>query len=667
MKRKIISAAVAALALVSCTQNQETGFAIVIDQESYNQAKSEINLYQKTVESRGLKPVLVIDRWGIPDSIRAELIRLHNRKDYPIEGCVLIGDIPVAMTRDAQHMASAFKMDQDGGQFDRTEYCIPSDRFYDSFDLEWQYLDHDTLYTDYFYYTLKASGAQKLEPTIYSARICPRTNDRGNKYDKLRSYMQRANSAAQNPATLDRILLFGGEGNLSNSIAARMDSKFEFYEQCPWVRDQRLSVTYMDYAQEQYIKTRLVDDIQNPNIDYALLSHHGDATIQYLSGTRGDAHLLQAFEFDKIHPQATMVSLDACYNGSFHKDESIQESYLFGEGNGTMLVLANSVNSIQDKWVNRYMGLLGLGMRAGYMAKFGTFLEFHLFGDPTYQFEKSADCGFDINQSIVFKDDSFWKKQLSNRYPAVQNLAMTMLGLSGKDYSKDILDRFMTSEYGMVRTAALMELTRYRNDALLECIKAALNDENEMTQRFAVLYAGRVGRPELIVPILELRCTNNLSERVEFDLTQTTLRAFDSTMVCSQFEDVFARFPYYSKMDSTHNALWEIVQHNAGMMFWDVNRAVNSTVAKTSTKLNAVRSIRNYTPHFVVDGLLEYLSTPALESDTTVQKAVWEALGWFNMSYRAQDIAAKALTVSEDSRFPATVRNEALKTYNRVK
>lgn len=667
MRKSFLTLAAGTLLLASCARQQVSGFAIVIDPQSYAEAKSEIDKYVETVQMRGLKPILVVDRWGVPDSIRAELIRLHNAKDYPIEGCVLIGDIPVPMVRDAQHMASAFKMDQDGSKFDRTEYCIPSDRFYDSFDLEWKYLDHDTLYTDYYYYSLKADGAQVLNPTIYSARITPRTNERGNQYEKLRRYMQRANErAVQEPQVLDRVLLFGGEGNLSNSIAARMDSKYEFYEQCPWFSDQKLSVTYMDYVQEKYIKTRVVNDLQNPDIDYALLSHHGDATIQYLSGTRGDEHLLQTFEFDHVHPQVTLVSLDACYNGSFHKDDNIQESYLFGQGNGTMLVLANSVNSIQDKWVNRYFGLLGMGMRAGYMAKLGTFLEFHLFGDPTFTYAKSMDPGFDVNNAINYEGDSFWLRQLDSNIPAIQGLAAHMLSSDPKN-SSAIFRTFCNSDKGMVRMSCLMEMTRFRDSNMIECIKLGLNDENEMTQRFSVIYAGRNGSQELVEPLMRLRCQNNLSERVEFDLVSGAYRSLDSTQVMDAFLKVFPECTYYWDQDSVGNAYREEIENSAGHLYFDIRKALKSTTASHNSKMNAIRGIRNNPPHFVVDPVLEYLDNPVVAEDSVLQTATWEAIGWFTLSYQAEKIAAHAKAVSEDARFPVTVRNEALKTYNRLK
>ncbi len=660
MKRIAVLAA-AALLLVSCKKSETSGFAIVVDPVSYNEAKAEIDGYQKTVENRGLHPILVIDRWGVPDSIRAELIRLYNAKDYPIEGCVFIGDIPVAMVRDAQHMASAFKMDQDA--FPRIESHIPSDRFYDCFDLKFDYLDKDS--ARYFYYSLRADGAQSLSPTIYSARITPRDNERGNRYEKLRRYMKRVNEADAAQNTLDHVLMFGGDGNLSGSFAARTDAKMEFYDQFPWMKDQQLSVTYVDYTRDKYIKTRLTDELQNPLTDYALLSHHGDPTIQYLSGTRDPLDILVTGEFSHYHPQTPLVSLDACYNGSFHLDDNIQEAYLFGEGNGTLMVLANSVNAIQDKWVNRYAGLLGLGMRSGYMATLGTFMEFHLFGDPTYMFSKSADCGFDINSAILHEGDKFWKKQLDNPYPAVQSLAAHMLAGSDADWSAALLERFRTSQSGIVRMACLMELAGYRNENFKQCVLLALHDEHEMTQRFAVIYAGKNGDPVFYGPIAALRAENNLSERVDFDLTNS-LRSYDSTAFYNAFHKAIKECTYYSNPDSVV-AYWdEALEFYAGHEPFPIGEVLSRPDAKPRSKILAFNSSRNNVPHYEVDNCLKYLEQPIL-ADSAAQVVAWEAMGWFNMSYRAADIAALALKVSQDDRFPAKVRNEALKTYNRTK
>ena len=83
----------------------KSGFAIVVDTKSYQYAQAELKAYAQAVEQvNGLKVYTVVDRWGIPDSIRTALQRLYYQKRAPIVGAVFVGDIPVPMIRDAQHL-----------------------------------------------------------------------------------------------------------------------------------------------------------------------------------------------------------------------------------------------------------------------------------------------------------------------------------------------------------------------------------------------------------------------------------------------------------------------------------------------------------------------------------------------------------------------------------
>ena len=61
-----------------------------------------------------MKVYTIVDRWGVPDSIRACLRSMYYQGK--IQGAVFIGDIPIPMIRDAQHLTSAFKMDQKATQ-----------------------------------------------------------------------------------------------------------------------------------------------------------------------------------------------------------------------------------------------------------------------------------------------------------------------------------------------------------------------------------------------------------------------------------------------------------------------------------------------------------------------------------------------------------------------
>ncbi len=714
---------------ISCSTSDTRGFAIVIDQESYTQAQAEIDQYQQVVKSRGLEPILVIDRWGVPDSIRQELIRLHSAKTNPIEGCVFIGDIPVPMLRDAQHMTTAFKMNQETSET-MAESSVPSDRYYDSFDLEWDFLGTDPDNSEYFFYSLRADCPQKLRPTIYSARIFPRTNERGNKYEKLRAYMKRVNEAdaANNP--LDRIFYFSGAGFISESVDARIDEKIEYNDQFPWTKGQQQSIEYIDWKRDQFVKTRLVNQMQNRYIDYAVLHHHGSEDTEYLSEmpdgedfievvqllkmflrenyahgiSRGMSkaeikHRLEDFlevsipdswfdgaldpaqiaadeafeyqcdlhlaEFANYHPQARFVSLDACYNGSFHLQENIQEGYLFGQGNGTLAVLANSVNVLQDKWVNRYIGLLGLGMRVGHMMQYNAYLEQHLFGDPTFAFTSSADCGFDLEDALATAGNKFWKKQIDSKFPAIQIMAMTKLANSQENCSDILFNKFMTSESGIVRLSAMIDLGNYRDENFVECIRLALSDSHEMTQRFAASMAGHNGDSRLVEGLVRQASRNNTGERIEFDLS-SALRVFSEKEVTDAFDSHFPTIGCYTNPDSIceliRSSLVNITTTNRD----DCQKYIFDKSLTDTRRISEIRTIRNTNMHLLVPQFLEMLSEPDA-SQAKVQKVLWEALGWFNLSFQAPVIAAKALEISNDERFDASVRNEALKTYNRVR
>lgn len=146
------------------------GVAVVVDVVSYGKARAELDGYVKALEQKqGYKVYVIVDRWQVPDSIRARLMALHTQKHDAIVGAVLVGDIPVPMVRDAQYLTSAFKMDQSR---DRRESSVPSDRFYDDFNLRFCPLGKDDT-LPYYYYSLSAEGAQRLSPDIFSGRIRP--------------------------------------------------------------------------------------------------------------------------------------------------------------------------------------------------------------------------------------------------------------------------------------------------------------------------------------------------------------------------------------------------------------------------------------------------------------------------------------------------------------
>ena len=281
-KKILLAAAVATIASAQLfAASPRRGFAVVIDARSYEEARRQVDDYAAEIGKSGLEVHFVIDRTGQPDSLRQVLRQLWEQPKAPIEGAVLIGDIPVVMVRDAQHLTSAFKMDQTA--FDRWESSVPSDRFYDDFSLEFAPLGRDSIHPGCFYYSLTAESAQRTRPDIYSGRIRPTDCNGTSRYEKLRGYLEKAVEAKRNPEPVDQILFFSGNGFISESMVARIDEKATLFEHFPWLERQRNGISYIDHKRDAHIKPRLMNEMQRRDLDFAVLHHHGDWDTEYLN------------------------------------------------------------------------------------------------------------------------------------------------------------------------------------------------------------------------------------------------------------------------------------------------------------------------------------------------------------------------------------------------
>ena len=355
-------------------------FAVVVDTVSLRLAAAELRDYARAVEqTNGWRVVVLPDRWGCPDSLRAELRRLYLDDKAPLTGAVFVGDIPIAMVRDAQHLTSAFKMDQ---REPRRESSVPSDRFYDDFDLIFEPLGRDEG-TPLFYYSLTSASPQELRPDIFSGRIRPTDAGGTSRYEKLRRYLRKAVAAKRAAGPVRRLFYFTGHGSLSESAVAHIDEKRGWLEHFPALGALPSSVEYMDFADAPDIKTRLMNQLMRTDIDIAVLHHHGDWDTQYLS----DSVNLTLADFDTLGfaPSCRLVVLDACFNGSFHRDDCIASRYVFSDGE-TVVALGGTVNLLQDKRYDRYLGLMDEGVCVGRIHQYACRLEEHVIGDPTFAF-----------------------------------------------------------------------------------------------------------------------------------------------------------------------------------------------------------------------------------------------------------------------------------------
>ena len=72
---------IAAILMATTAFAQRKGFAVVIDPTSQREAQKELADYIQALEQlQHYRVYTVVDRWGVPDSIRRELQRLHSMK-----------------------------------------------------------------------------------------------------------------------------------------------------------------------------------------------------------------------------------------------------------------------------------------------------------------------------------------------------------------------------------------------------------------------------------------------------------------------------------------------------------------------------------------------------------------------------------------------------------
>ena len=726
MKKLLTGTLLTLLFSFNCMQyaSAKHGFAIVVDPKSYAEAKTEITDYAQAIETlQGLKVYIVIDKWHVPDSIRTELMRLYRQKNSGIKGAVLMGDIPVAMIRDAQHLTSAFKMDQ---RQDRKESSVPSDRYYDDFDLRFNYIGKDDD-APYFYYSLAAESAQTLRSELFVGRIRPTDIGGTSRYEKLRRYLRKATAEKRRKNILDQIMFFSGHGYISASMVARMDEKQGWYEHFPWLKTQKDGISYIDHSQQDEVKFLLMNELQRPELDFAMLHHHGAPDTQYLNGAPEIASseeaktmiqgycrnylrnqvekgkdkdsvmqvlckrfdipatwLANAFDKNVIHadsltdanknlvlgdfntygyrPDCRVIMMDACFNGSFHLDDCIANEYIFGQGN-TIACIANSVNVLQDKWADRYTGLLGLGMYIGRIAQLSGYLESHCIGDPTFAFTPAVKTE-DINELLSSGNDKVWQKYMSEHaLPALRSIAMEKLQLSGKLSSAQLLNIFRTSRSALVRAQALVLLANAADDDFIEALKLGIDDSYELVQRFAINYIGKSGDERLVPALIHKSIENNTSERCNFSI-MNAMTMFKKDLLMAEFAKQFDREDvHYIHKDNVRKEIEKAINANAGKWTEYMENIIgNDTPNKR--RMMSIRMSRNYCPPYYIPQILEYIGKC---NDPEIQVAIFETLGWRRYSYMAPRIAEFAKKCSEDSRYAKAVQQEALKTYNRLK
>jgi hypothetical protein len=699
---------------------QNSSFAIVIDLETFNHTKDAVYAYRDAVEKDGLSAYILVFNNETADAIKNKIRELYYRKPS-IEGVVFIGDVPIPMIRDAQHMSSAFKMDQSADWFDSS---IPSDRFYEDFDLKFDFIKTDSLHKLCYYYSLRNDSPQKINKEIYSGRIKSPYNDPAENYKQISDYLYKAVRLKSQPDAFDNALIFAGHGYHSESLVTWADEYTALREQLPQLFLPGGRLRYLYHSSDPNMKNILMRELENKDLDFAMFHAHGDVAMQYLvayptPGTlQENAAYIQYYLRDRLRyakkknknleeeknsykvkynipedwfagaftdsvnsadsilnhkmdlysddlsqftPQAKFVIFDECFNGSFHQENNISSRYIFGKGN-TVSAFANSVNVLQDLWADELLGTLNNGMRIGQLHKIKSkYLENHIIGDPTFHFKSNGDLN--LSEIINSNDESDWKKLLDNSNSEIRCLALLKLfNITGKQFESGLVKIFENDKSDNVRFQALSCLAALNSDTFKSILPLAANDPFEFIRRKALMFMSKISDNKYI-PVLIDRMMTDPSPRIMFNAKQG-LGNFDQDSVITQLNKYLDNLPKYMRNETNEKALKDSFVRIKEWLFNDILKKVWSDKVKTERRLSEIRTFRNYNFNQSVPELSKFIGDKSQPEQLRV--AAIEALGWYTYNYQKRDILSAVEKVAGDNSNPSSVVREADKTKRRL-
>lgn len=705
-------------------QKSATSFAVVIDAATYEKCHAEVAAYRDALQKDGLAVYTISADWTSPEEIRAELAKLYksNSKKMPLEGCVFIGDVPYVSVQNAQHMTTAFKMNEE--RFPIDEASVTSDRFYDDLNLSFEFIKRDSVDNLRYYYKLSENSAQHLNPSFYSGRIHYPEHMGGDKYEATAKYLRKVVAERERQEKIDYMVTFAGAAYNSDCLVTWMDERVMLDEIFPQLsRNDHRALKQLNFRMNNYNMTyKLFAELERDEVDIMLFNEHGSPDKQHISGEgqidsfnarlealrytvysairreerkgeKGDVegakayfkeryHLTDKFFEEYYNPTPStkdpddlnledlnshklnprFVVFNACYNGSFHQPGYVAGSYIFGDGR-TVVAQGNTVNVLQDRWTYELFGLLTHGVRVGQYNRMVATLEGHIIGDPAFRFAPTVEGT--LAQDMVTKrvvngkNVSYWTALLNAPNADIQSLALRMLADGGAISAKELLNKYRTCNYATTRMECLKLIMRNGScPESIAVVNEALYDSYEVVRRNAATYAWMLGAEELADEISDVLINYPESQRVGFILNRA-MEMLPEQVAMAAFDKAAAATHYPEKENIEALRKYQLRSQKTKQS--EMKDLFNNE-EKLAARISAIRGVRNNTYHEYVPQMIALVNDEAQPMELRV--AVVEALGWFVASPRkAEIIAACEALKSTDKALMA----EAQQTINRLK
>lgn len=673
-----------------------TSFAIITDSETLSKCSEEFHAYKQVLEEEGLGTYIISADWKGPEEVKAEILALAGKKPR-LEGVVFAGDVPIVKVRQGQHLTTAFKMNEEAWPME--ESSVPSDRFYDDFDLSFDFICRDTVGTDVFYYRLSEEGAQHLRPDIYSARMKVPAVMKGDKYEIMRKYLRKVVDAHRQNNALDNLTFFAGHGYNSDCLTLWRQKPIVFREYFPYVFSQASHNRFLNFREDRHMKWNLLSEVARKDVDLFAFSEHGAPDTQYINESKvadnldedmdylrrslaeaykyyagkghGEDFMKEAVEQEyrlsrkdfsdsamaayaaadsleyalaniflddimKGHSNAKMIVFNACYNGSFHNREGyVAGCHVFGDGE-CIVAQGNTVNVLQDKWEDKLMGYLSIGERAGMWQKEVAYLESHLIGDPTFRFTPHD------------KAEEKLRDRLHN-------------DLVFNELNPSVWEKYTYSDNSLLRCAGITHLGYIDAKAAHKRAAEMFGDPSWTVRIHA--FNTLATNPDADFPTYVRKGLDDIYEVVARSSVKTAAALGDTTLI----SDVKAFKKAHPEMvRASGYAADDAVALLSGTGHYGKSAEGAADKEKPAKKrVNDIRTFRNGRSIYAVEPLLHIVGDAS--DDLYVRTVACETLGWYEQSVSRGEIVESLSGILEhDADTPQQLKAEIKKTIKRL-
>lgn len=703
------------------TIKKEITFAIIVDKLTYEKTRNSILYYRDAIQTEDniSTYVLVLNDEG-PIEIKNEIKKIYTKSK--LEGVVFIGDIPIPMIRGAQHMTSAFKMNEKKYPFIRSS--VPSDRFYEDFNLQFDFIKRDSINSLLYYYKLTHDSPQRIQKEIYSGRIKAPAND-DTKYELISSYLAKVVKAKKNPELLNNAFVFTGHGYNSESLTAWNNETLSLKEQFPQMFELGGRLKHIQHSMSPEIKEILQIELSQEELDMAIFHAHGAEETQYLVGyppatsisqnvesikrflrskvryaKRKNKNIEEAKNYYKekynlteewfegtfedsvitadslydykmdIHsddlanysPQSEFIVFDECFNGAFHRENTISARYIFDSGN-VISSVANSVNVLQDKWANKSIGLFNYGVSIGNWHKEFNYLENHIIGDPTFHFKNTSDLN--LNKDIILKENNaeYWEELLNNKIPELRALSVEKLFKIHKEkFIPSLVKIYKEDNSYNVRTHVLSCLAETNSKEFKDILLMSIEDPYEFIRRKSAKLIGELHSNRFINKMIYSMIFDN-SKRVSFNLGMSLLFV-DQEEMLKEANKIIRELPDFVNKENYLKIFNKISDRSKRWVFERIIPRMNDDTLEVSKRIGAVRMLRNYNFKEVIPELLKVIQNEKTPDELSI--TIIEAMGWYNYSETKNKIINILSRIITEDKKSEQIIFEAIKTKNRL-